>query len=138
MNLAQQLVRLSDVNGGFFVRGRDETVPEFEDRILGRERRNDDDADGDSKVLKYFDAMEAGAVMPPIFVLERDGELAVMDGWHRSAAAGLRGLAAIRAIVVRAGSVARENAVSQVLYELSEAGASWQEQARAVERLLAA
>ena len=137
MRADQQLVRLADLNGGFFVRGRDETVPEFEDRILKREQWNDD-ADGDSRVLKYFDAMEAGAVMPPIFVLERDGELAVMDGWHRSAAAGLRGLAAIRAIVVRAGSVARENAVSQVLYELSEAGASWQEQARAVERLLAA
>ena len=137
MNLAQQLVRLSGVNGGFFIRGRDETVPQFEDRILEQEQQNDDD-EGGSKVLAYFDATEAGAVMPPVFVLERDGELALLDGWHRCAAAGLRGRAAVRAVVVKVGSVAQENAVSQALYELSAAGVSWQEQARAVERLLAA
>ena len=53
MRADQQLVRLADLNGGFFVRGRDETVPEFEDRILKREQWNDD-ADGDSKLARYW------------------------------------------------------------------------------------
>lgn len=137
MFLAQRLVRLCDLDAGLFVPAPHETKAEFRSRILEQEQRADD-GDGYSKVLEYWGAAERGAVMPPVFVLERDGVLGVVDGWHRCAVAGLRGRAAVRAVLVRVDSVAQENAVGEALFELSCAGTPWQAQVQAIEQLLAA
>jgi hypothetical protein len=51
-------------------------------------------------IQQYADAMEAGAVFPPIAVFKIDKKFIVVAGWHRIAAAELRGLAEIRAEII--------------------------------------
>lgn len=136
MHLAQRLVRIADLNGGTFVRGRRESATKFRARML---YLHDEDDSDDSKLIRYLSAAECGAVFPPIFVVERDdGTLAVVEGFHRCCVATLRGRAAIRAVVVKVGTVEHENAVSEALFELSEGGAPWRDQLEAVAQLVAA
>jgi ParB-like chromosome segregation protein Spo0J len=76
--------------------------------------------------------MARGTAFPPVFVIALGDELLLDDGCHRCTAAALLGETAVPAVVVRVSSREEADKVSELLFNLEDAGASWQERARIV------
>ena len=83
------------------------------------------------KVASYERAISFGAEFPPVFVFEIGTKLFLHDGWHRCAAAALRGHDAVSAVVFRISSVEEGCALSDLLFELQGGGTPWHECVRA-------
>ena len=79
------------------------------------------------KVAAYERAISFGAEFPPIFVFDLNGSLILHDGWHRCAAAALRGLDHISAVVFRVSSAGDGEALAILLFEQQVFGAPWRE-----------
>ena len=83
------------------------------------------------KVASYERAISFGAEFPPVFVFEMGTKLFLHDGWHRCAAAALRGHDSISAVVFRISSAEEGCSLSDLLFELQGGGTSWRECVRA-------
>ena len=132
MQLTQSLVRIADIRDGAFVRGTEESVPAHETRILDME------PDEAENIWGFVDCMERGVAFPPVFLARVEGKLALLDGFHRLAAAALRGRAALRAVVFEAGSYDTADRLSELLFSYEGTDAPWQQRAEAGAALLAA
>lgn len=73
------------------------------------------------KVLPLINAMMGGEKLPPVIVVCVDGNYTVVDGWHRSAAAGALGRETINAIVCNNVTDREADLVSELAFHLSEA-----------------
>jgi hypothetical protein len=87
-------------------------------------------ARGKRTVVVYGRAMARGDVFPPVFVLAMNGVQLLDDGCHRCTAAAVRGETTIPAVVIPVACQQEAATVSELLFNLEEAGASWQERAR--------
>jgi hypothetical protein len=81
-------------------------------------------------VVAYERAMARGDVFPPVFVIALNGEQLLDDGCHRCTAAALRGAQTVPAVVIPVACRREADTVSELLFNLEEAGATWQERAR--------
>ena len=77
------------------------------------------------KVAAYERAISFGAEFPPVFVFNLNGILVLHDGWHRCAAAALRGLDQISAVIFRVSSAEEGDRLSDFLFELQCYGTPW-------------
>ena len=77
------------------------------------------------KVAAYERAYSFGAEFPPVFVFDLKGNLILHDGFHRCAAAALRGHDHISAVVFYLFSAEEGDALSTLLFELQSLGTPW-------------
>ncbi len=125
----QRRVKLADLWVGGrrpFARLRGESPVEMRARLL---TNNGLLARGKRKALAYERAMARGEAFPAPFVLALDGQLLLDDGCHRCTAAALSGAHAIDAVVIPVETHRQADAVSELLFNLEAAGASWQDRA---------
>jgi hypothetical protein len=80
-------------------------------------------------VVAYERAMARGDVFPPVFVIAMNGEQFLDDGCHRCTAAAVRGKTTIPAVVIPVACRQEADLVSELLFELEDTGATWQERA---------
>jgi hypothetical protein len=110
-----------------FARRRGESPAAMRARLLAMPGLH---ARGKRTVVVYRRAMARGDVFPPVFVIAMNGEKVLDDGCHRCTAAALRGDTTISAVVIPVVCQQEADMVSELLFNLEEAGASWQERAR--------
>jgi hypothetical protein len=80
-------------------------------------------------VVAYERAMARGDVFPPVFVIAINGVQFLDDGCHRCTASALRGEATISAVVIPVACQQEADMVSELLFELEDAGTTWRERA---------
>ena len=90
------------------------------------------------KVAAYERAISFGAEFPPVFVFNLKGSLVLHDGFHRCAAAALRGLDHISAVVFHVSSADEGEALSDLLFELQCYGSPWHDNVRSASQFLKA
>jgi hypothetical protein len=88
-------------------------------------------------VVAYERAMARGDVFPPVFVIAMNGVQFLDDGCHRCTAAALRGEATISAVVIPVACHQQADMVSELLFDLEDAGTTWQGRAETVSAILA-
>lgn len=95
-----------------------------------------DEEDG-RLILRYMEAMQAGAKFPPIVIAEIERHVVVVDGWHRLKAARRIGNKTIS--VVDMGRVSKEKAYEEsVRRNISNGKAlSWHERMNAAHKFIA-
>jgi ParB-like chromosome segregation protein Spo0J len=71
--------------------------------------------------------MARGTAFPPVFVIALNGEQLLDDGCHRCTAAALLGAQTVPAVVIPVACRQEADTVSELLFNLEEAGATWQE-----------
>jgi hypothetical protein len=79
------------------------------------------------KVAGYERAISFGADFPPVFVFNLKGIPVLHDGWHRCAAAALRGHDHISAVVFNVYSAAEGESLADLLFEQRAYGTPWRE-----------
>lgn len=90
----------------------------------------------EAKVGRIKKAMQQGAKLPPIVVVERGGEYSAVDGNHRLNAAASLGHKNINAVVFHVETDAEANLVSELADALSGAGVPWTEALRVIDAML--
>jgi hypothetical protein len=93
-------------------------------RLYDRERTRDSTW---GKVAAYERAISFGAEFPPVFVFDLNGSLVLHDGFHRCAAAALRGHDTISAVVFYISSIAEGESLADLLFEQQAYGTPWHE-----------
>ena len=93
-------------------------------RLYERERKRDS---AWGKVASYERAISFGAEFPPVFVFDLKGSLVLHDGFHRCAAAALRGHDHISAVVFYVSSAKDGESLANVLFEQQAYGMPWRE-----------
>lgn len=81
-------------------------------------------------VAAYERAISFGAKFPPVFIFNLNGSLVLHDGWHRCAAAALRGLDHISAVIFHVSSADEGDRLSDHLFELQCYGTPWSDAVR--------
>ena len=79
------------------------------------------------KVAAYERAISFGAEFAPVFVFDLNGGLILHDGFHRCAAAALRGHDHISAVVFYIVSAEEGESLANVLFEQQACGMPWRE-----------
>jgi hypothetical protein len=79
------------------------------------------------KVAAYERAISFGEEFSPVFVFDLNGTLMLHDGWHRCAAAALRGQDNISAVVFYVSSAQEGETLSGLLFEQHAYGMPWQD-----------
>lgn len=128
----QRRVRLGDLISageyeGQFARRAGESRSGMRTRLLAQEGIQDG---GNGKTAAYERGLARGDAFPPVFVFALGDELILDDGWHRCAAAALRGQKTISAVVFRVRTSAGADGLSILLYDLEDSGLRWQDRAR--------
>lgn len=129
-------IRLADISWGGgkpFARRRGESLADVRKRLLARDGLL---ARGPRRVAAIGRAIARGQVLPPVFVFNKDGELWLDDGCHRCTEATIRGARTISAVLIPVSSRQEDRHISPLLFDLEEAGVSWQDRVRLVEALV--
>ena len=90
------------------------------------------------KVAAYERAISFGAEFPPVFVFNLKGSLVLHDGFHRCAAAALRGHDHISAVIFHISSAEEGEGLSDLIFELQCYGAPWRDCVRSAAQFLKA
>ena len=104
-------------------------------RLYEREHKRDS---AWGKVAAYERAISFGAEFPPVFVFSLKGSLVLHDGFHRCAAAALRGHDHISAVIFHVSSAEEGEALSDLLFELQCYGSPWRDNVRQASQFLRA